>query len=82
MDRCIASHCCVVIGSGVDFDSNPITITFGVGEVSKRANISVRCDEEVEGDERFYITLSLLSNNPQVTTERSRSTGRIADSTG
>ena len=71
-----------MIGSGVDFDSNPITTTFGAGEVSKRVNISVSCDEEVEGDERFDIILSMLSNNPQVTTGRSRSTGRITDSTG
>ena len=71
-----------MIGSGVDFDSNPITITFGVGEVSKRVNISVNCDEEVEGEERFDIRLSLVSTNPQVMTGRSRSTGRITDSTG
>ena len=71
-----------MIGLGVDFDSNPITITFGVGEVSKRVNISVNCDEEVEGEERFDIRLSLVSTNPQVMTGRSRSTGRITDSTG
>ena len=70
-----------MIGSGVDFDSNPITITFGVREVSKRVNISVNCDEEVEGDEEFDIKLSLLSTNPQVTTGK-KSTGRITDSTG
>ena len=71
-----------MIGSGVDFDSNPITITFGVGEVSNSVNISVSCDEEVEGDERFDITLSMISPNPQVTAGKSRSTGRITDSTG
>ena len=71
-----------MIGSDVDFDPNPISITFGVGEVSKGVNISVSCDKEVEGDERFDITLSMLSNNSQVTTGRSRSIGRITDSTG
>ena len=71
-----------MIGLGVDFDSNPITITFGVGEVSKSVNISVNCVEKVEGEERFDITLSLISTNPQVTTERSRPTGWITDSTG
>jgi len=71
-----------VIGSGVDFDSNPITIIFGVGEVSKRVNISVSCDEEVEGEERFDISLSLPNNNPQVTLGRQRSIVRITDSTG
>ena len=71
-----------MIGLGVDFNSNPITITFGVGEVSKRVNISVSCDEEVEGEERFDIRLSLVSTNPQVMTGKSKSTGRITDSTG
>ncbi|XP_065917231.1 uncharacterized protein [Dysidea avara] len=70
-------------GSGVDFDSNPITIIFGVGEVSKRINISVSCDEEVEGEERFDIALLLPNNNPQVTLRKNRqtSTVRITDST-
>ena len=73
-----------MIGSGVDFDSNTIIITFGVGEVSKRVNISVSCDEEVEGDEKFNIMLSLPSNNPHVSlrTNKQTSTGRIRDSTG
>ena len=74
-----------MIGSGVDFDSDPITIIFGVGEVSKIVNISVSCDEEVEGEETFNIRLSLPSNNPQVSlrkNNRQSSTGRITDSTG
>ena len=70
-----------MIGSGVDFDSNSINITFGVGEVSKRVNISVSCDKEVEEEESFEIRLSLLSTNPHVTTGN-RSIGRITDSTG
>ena len=41
---------CDRIRTNVDFDPNPITITFSVGEVNKRVNISVSCDEEVEGD--------------------------------
>ena len=74
-----------MIGSGIDFDSKPIAIIFGVGEVSKSVNISVSCDELVEGEERFDIRLSLPRNNPQVTlikSRRSSSTGRITDSTG
>ena len=75
-----------MIGSGGDFDSKPITITFGVGEVSKRINISVSCDEEVEGEETFDIRLSLPSNNPQVSLRKSNrlrsSIVRITDSTG
>ena len=71
-----------MIGSGVDFDSNPITITFGVREVSKRVYVSVNCDKEVEGEERFDIALSLSSNSPQVTIGKRKSMGRITDSTG
>jgi len=73
-----------VIGSGVDFDSNPITIIFGVEEVSKRVNISVSCDGKVEEDEKFDISLSLPKNNPQVllNNNKKKSTGKITDSTG
>ena len=71
-----------MIGSGEDFDSNPIIVRLGVGEMSKGVNISVNCDKEVEGEERFEMRLSLLSNNPQVIAGRSRSSGRITDSTG
>jgi len=72
----------VIIVSGLDFDSNPITIIFGVGEMSKRVNISVSCDEEVEGNETFNIVLSLTNKNHQVRVGNGKSTGRITDSTG
>ncbi|XP_065918207.1 adhesion G-protein coupled receptor V1-like isoform X2 [Dysidea avara] len=70
-------------GSGVDFDSNPINVTFGVGELSKTVNISVSCDGELEGDEKFNIMLSLPSNNPQVSLRTNKQTSivRITDST-
>ena len=73
-----------MIGSGVDFDSNPITIIFGAKEVSKTINIPVNCDRIVEADEAFDIALSLISNNSQVSlrTNRQTSTVRITDSTG
>ena len=75
-----------MIGSGVDFDFNPITLIFGVGEVSKTVNVSVSCDEEVEGEESFDISLLLVTNNPQVSLRKnrhkSRSIGRIVDTTG
>ena len=72
-----------MIGSGVDFDSNPITIIFGVGEVSKRVNISIMTDNLLEGEESFYISLLLRNHNFQVTLRRSRTTGgSIIDSTG
>ena len=73
-----------MIGSGVDFDSNPITIIFGVREVSKRVNISVSCDEEVEGEEKFDISLSPPRNNSQVSLmkNKQKKVVRITDSTG
>ena len=69
-----------MIGSGVDFDSNPITVTFGVGEVSKRVNISVMIDHLLEEEESFVI--SLTTNDPQVVLSRFRAFARIIDSTG
>ena len=72
-----------MIGSGVDFDSNPITVKFGVKDMSEqRVNVSVNCDNLLENDEQFDIALSLISNNSQATTRRSKSTGKITDSTG
>ena len=68
-----------MIGSGVDFDSNPITIIFGVGEVSKRVNISVSYDEEVEGEETFDITLFWTNNSPQLRSGKHTSVGKIYD---
>ena len=40
------------------------------------------CDKMVEGRERFDISLTLTSNNPQVRTGRNRSQVWITDSTG
>ena len=75
-----------MIGSGVDFDSNPINVIFGVGEVRQTVNISVSCDEEVENLERFDVNLTLASNNPQVSLNLKRNKQkkavRITDSTG
>ena len=69
-----------MIGSGVDFDSNPITITFGVGEVIKRVNISVLIDHLLEEEESFVI--SVTTSDPQVKLSRIRAFARIIDSTG
>ena len=40
------------------------------------------CDKIVEETERFDISLTLTSNNPQVRTGRKKSVGIIRDSTG
>ena len=74
--------CLLIIGSDIDFDSNPINIMFAAGEVSKPVNISLICDKTVEGRERFDISITLTSNNPQVRTGRDRSAITIRDRTG
>jgi len=70
------------IGSGVDFDSNPITITIEAGSTEGRGNISVSCDKFVEPVETFDMTLSLAGSNPLVRLGRNTAEGRIIDSTG
>ena len=71
-----------LIGLNVDFDSNPIDVTFAAGEVSKRINIPVMCDKIKERTEKFDASLTLTSNNHQVKIGRGRSAVRITDSTG
>ena len=70
------------IGSGVDFDSNPITITIEAGSTEGRGNISVSCDNVVEGVESFDMNLTVASDNLLVRVGRDTSVGRITDSTG
>ena len=76
------SDCYTPIGSGVDFDSNPITIIVEAGSTKGRGNISVSCDNVVEGVETFDMNLTLASDNPLVRVVRDTSVGRITDSTG
>ena len=72
----------VPIGSGIDFNSNPFTITINAGATEGRANISVTCDDEVEGSETFDMTLTLTSSTSGVTLGRDTCEGVINDSTG
>ena len=67
---------------GNDVDTEPIPLTFAPKEVNKTAYVPVNCDKRVENEERFDISLTLTSNNPQVRTGRDRSVGIIRDSTG
>ena len=71
-----------VIGSGIDFNSNPFTITINAGATNGRANVSVTCDDEVEELESFDMTLTIKSNSPEVTLGRDTCEGQISDSTG
>ena len=66
----------------MDFNSDPFTITIGARATEGRANISVTCDDEVEGLETFDMTLTLTSSSSGVTLGRDTSEGRITDSTG
>ena len=68
--------------SGVDFNSNPFNITIAPGATEGRANISVTCDDEVEGLETFDMSLTLTSSGNGVTLGRDTSVGQIIDSTG
>ena len=69
-------------GSGIDFNSSSITLTINAGATESRANISVTCDDEVEGLETFNMTLTLTSNANGVMLGRDTSEGVIVDSTG
>ena len=69
-------------GSGVDFNSNPFNITINAGATEGRANVSVTCDNEVEGLETFDMTLTLRTNSSSVMLSRDICEGQITDSTG
>ena len=73
---------CTLIGSGVDYNSDPFNITINAGATEGRANISVSCDDEVEGSETFDMRLTLTSGSNGVTLGRDTSVGEIMDSTG
>ena len=65
----------------MDFNSNPFTITINAGATEGRANVSVTCDDEVEGLETFDMKLTLTSSSG-VMLGRNVSEGQITDSTG
>ena len=69
-------------GSSVDFDSNPFNITIGAGEISGYYNISINYDGVVEGKESFNLTLSLTSNNDEISIGQFTAIVQITDSTG
>ena len=69
-----------VIGGGVDFDSDPVVATFQPNQDSTTVRIPLVCDTEIEGDERFNITLN--ASLPVILGARSTAIGVIEDSTG
>ena len=72
---------CTIAGSGIDFNSNPFTITINAGATEGRANISVTCDNEVEGLETFDMKLTLTSCISGVTLGRDTCEGQITNNT-
>ena len=70
------------IKSGVDFNSDLFTIIINAGATEGRANVSVTCDDEVEGLETFDMTLTLTSSSSGVMLGRDTCEGEISDSTG
>ena len=68
--------------SGVDFNSNPLTITINAGATDGRANVSVTCDNVIEGLETFDMRLTITSSSSGVTLGRDTCEGQIIDSTG
>ena len=66
---------------GEDFNSSPIDLMIKAGAMNGHANISVTCDNVVEGIEMFDINLELKMDNPLVIIGRSKSIGQINDST-
>ena len=50
----------IILGSGIDFISRPISALFPAGRSQAAASISLVCDREVEGNEEFNLGLSVL----------------------
>ena len=66
----------------MDYNSDPFNITINAVATEGRANISVTCDDEVEGSENFDMRLTLRRGSNGVTLGRDTSVGEIMDSTG
>ena len=66
----------------MDYNSSSFTVTIDAGDMEGRANISVTCDDEVEGVETFDMRLTLTSSSDGVTLGRDTAVGQITDSTG
>ena len=66
----------------MDFYSNPFNITVNAGATEGRGNVSINFDSVEEEMETFDMTLTLVTNNPQITLSRDSSVGLITDSTG
>ena len=73
---------CVLAGSDIDFNSNPLNVTIDAGANEGRANISVTCDSIVEESETFDIRLTIIGSGFGVMLRRDIAQALITDSTG
>ena len=72
-----------LIGSGMDFNSNPFNITINPEARYGRANISITCDHVVEELKIFALELTLTSDIFGVTLGgRYKSEGKITKDIG
>ena len=69
-------------GSGIDFVSNPLNVTFGPGENNRSISIPVICDNLIEGAETFEISFSVQFQSVPIETGLDNATAIIIDSTG
>ena len=69
-------------GSGVDFISNTLNVTFEPGEDSKSLRIPIICDNVIEETETFEIAFSVLFHSVPVNIGLNNATAIITDSTG
>ena len=77
-------NCHCSLGSGIDFNSNPVRVTFNPGEIRKMISIPVTCDRVVERVEVFNMRLSVVSVSLTIRIDLGLSNciGVIVDSTG
>ena len=71
-----------LLGSSINFDSDPFNITIDSGLTIGSYNSSITCDKIVEQNESFNLTMSLAFNNDQIVIDQSMAIVQITDSTG
>ena len=78
----VCMYVCTYVGSGIDFNSDPFTITIDAGATIGTEYVSVTCDDVLEGLETFDMRLTLTRRVSGLTLGRDTAEGEITDSTG
>ena len=77
------SYIIMCTGGGVDFDSDPITVTFGPSVRRVDVQVPLTRDAVIENEERFQLRLMIPSTNSFIRLGSiNTAIGRIEDSTG